>query len=363
MIRFLAPLLALVSLAGAQSIEIAPPGGNPASVTPLPAEAPAFDFKLPTENDHLYSGPEKFYMYVDRNFEGQLTKPWEGGKFGFVRTPIRINGEVILTKFHEGIDIAPVTRDAAGNPKDPVKVVADGTVVHISPLAGRSNYGKYVVVEHRWENSSVYSLYAHLSVISVKPGDVVKTGDSLGVMGFTGDGIDRTRSHVHLELCFMLSQHFDDWQKANGGGINYQGNFNGMNLSGVDVSEFFLERQKKPALTFPQFVASIPAYFKVAIPATNNLDFVKRYPWIVQGDPSKAVSWEISFSATGHPIAFVPSSRPVVAPIITGVRPSSVPHRYLTRNLVIGEGNQASLSANGLKLISLLTDNFPKTNP
>ncbi len=354
MLRLSAALAALSCLCSAQ----------PAEQETLPApEAPAFDFRLPTENEHIFTGPpENFYMYVDRNFEGQLSKPWEGGKFGFVRTPLRVNGQVLLTKFHEGIDIKPLQRDKAGNPLDPVKVVSDGTVVHISPLAGRSNYGKYVVVEHRWDNSSVYSLYAHLSTISVKPGDAVKSGDTLGILGFTGDGIDRTRAHVHLELCCLLSERFDDWNKANGGGVNYQGNFNGMNLSGVDVSEFYLERKKRPDLTFPQFVASIPTYFKVAVPASTDMEFIKRYPWIVQGDPEGAVSWEISFSATGHPIAFVPGSRPVVAPIITGVRPSSVPHRYLTRNLVIGEGNQASLSANGLKLVSLVTGAFPKSN-
>ncbi len=345
MFRFLAPLLALASFAGAQPIQ----------------ETPALDLRLPTDNNHLFTGePEKFYMYVDRNFEGQLTKPWEGGGFGFVRTPIRVNGEVILTKFHEGIDIAPVKRDAAGNPLDLVNSIADGTVIHVSPLAGRSNYGKYVVVEHRWENSSVFSLYAHLSKITVAPGDVVKTGSVLGQMGYTGDGIDRTRAHVHLELAFMMSQHFDDWQKANGGGINYQGNFNGMNLSGIEVSEFFLAHRAKPGLTFGQFVASVPVYFKVSVPANGPLDFVQRYPWIVQGNPADAVSWDISFSATGHPVAFVPSSRPVVAPIVSSIRPSSVPHRYLTRGLIIGEGNQASLSPNGKKLVSLLTDDFPK---
>lgn len=346
-IRFLAPLLALTTFAGAQ-----------------PAGSPPIDLRLPTENQHLFSGePEKFYMYVDRNFEGQHTKPWEAGGFGFVRTPIRVNNEVVLTKFHEGIDIAPIKRDTAGNPLDLVSSVADGTVVHISPLAGRSNYGKYVVVEHRWENSSVFSLYAHLSKITVNPGDAVKTGSVLGQMGFTGDGIDRTRSHVHLEIAYLMSRHFDDWQKHNGGGVNYQGNFNGMNLAGVPVAEFFIAHKQKPELTFSQYVASIPVYFKVSVPAprSGQFDFIERYPWIVQGDATGAVSWDIAFSATGHPIAFIPGNKPVVAPILSSIRPSAISHRLLTRGLVIGEGNQASLSPNGKKLVSLLTDDFPKT--
>ena len=70
--------------------------------------------------------------------------------------PCASSDQVILTKFHEGIDISPVNRDRAGNPLDLVSSIADGRVVHISPISGRSNYGKYVVVEHIWENSSIY---------------------------------------------------------------------------------------------------------------------------------------------------------------------------------------------------------------
>lgn len=347
MLRAALSLLAGISLASAQ-----------------PAETSPFELRLPTENQHLYTGElDKFYMYVDRNFEGQHSKPWEGGKFGFVRTPIRHNGEVILTKFHEGIDISPIKRDAAGNPLDLITSISDGTVVHVSPLAGRSNYGKYLVVEHQWDGSRVYSLYAHLSKITVNPGDPVKTGSVLGQMGFTGDGIDRTRSHLHLEIAFLMSERFEDWYKATGGGMNYQGNFHGMNLSGVGVSEFFLARRQKPDLSFSQYIASVPVYFKVSVPGNKDMEFVKRYPWIVQGDPATANSWDIAFSATGHPIAFIPSDRPIVAPVLSSIRPSPTPHRYLTRGLVVGEGNQASLSPTGKKLVSLITGDFPKTNP
>ena len=40
--------------------------------------APLIDF--PTANRALVEGrPQDFYMYVDRNFEGVQTKPWQGG--------------------------------------------------------------------------------------------------------------------------------------------------------------------------------------------------------------------------------------------------------------------------------------------
>lgn len=319
------------------------------------------DLRLPTENRHLFDGDcEQFYMYVDRTFEGVKSQPWEGGAFGFVRNQARINGDVICTKFHEGIDIKPLKRDAAGNPLDMVSTIADGTVAYVSPIAGRSNYGRYVVVEHRWENSSVYSLYAHLAEITCKPGDPVKPGDHLGRLGFTGDGIDRTRAHCHLELALMLNHRFDEWMK---GGQNYHGNFNGMNLSGSDVARFYQEHQKNPERKFSEFVRSTPVYFKVTVPSKGTPEFINRYPWMLQGDPTGAVSWEISFSATGQPVAFAPSQRQVEAPVITAIRPSKVPHRYLTRNLVSGQENKATLTQGGKQLVMLLMDDFPAAPP
>lgn len=327
----------------------------------LLACAHAAEIRLPTANDALFTNqPEKFYMYVNRTFEGQTSKAWEGGCFGFVRTPMRINGEVIATKFHEGIDIAPMERDKAGNPLDVIHSIAEGKVAYISPVAGKSNYGKYVVVEHRWDASPVYSIYAHLSEITCKPGDSVEAGAVLGKMGFTGDGIDRTRSHVHLEITTMMSGRYDDWNQSVRGGLNPHGNFNGMNFGGVDAAGFFLERRKNPELKFSEFVTSRPVHFKVTAPGKGVVpEFVRRYPWILRGDPAGAVSWEIAFTGTGQPVTITASQRQVAGPTITYLRDSTVPHRYLTRNLVNGEGGSGSLTPGGKNLVALLMDDFP----
>jgi murein DD-endopeptidase MepM/ murein hydrolase activator NlpD len=326
------------------------------------ASAAPLDLRLPTENNHLFTGQlDRFYMYVDRNFEGQATQPWEAGSFGFVRTAIRINDQILLTKFHEGIDISPIKRDQAGNPLDLVSSIAAGRVAYVSPIAGRSNYGKYVVVEHPWENSSVLSLYAHLAEITCNPGDPVNAGSVLGRMGYTGAGIDRTRAHCHLEIGMLVSTQYDEWHKKNGGGVNFHGLFNGMNIIGADAARFFVEHKANPELQFSQFIASTPVYFKVAIPYTGTPNFVKRYPWIARKTSEGGRSWEISFTATGLPVAFTPSPREVAAPVVVSVRPSTVPHRYLTRGLVTGEGNRAELTPSGLKLLGLLTEDFPVT--
>lgn len=319
------------------------------------------DLRLPTENHHLLTGePDQFYQYVDRNFEGVASKPWEAGSYGYVRTAVRINGEVLLTKFHEGIDISPVKRDKAGNPLDLVSSIADGRVVYINSQGSRGDYGKYVVIEHEWENSGVISLYAHLAEITVKPGDEVKAGSVIGRMGYTGTGITRVRAHCHLELGMLMSTRYDDWHKAYGGGINYHGNYHGWNITGGEVARFFLEHQTDPERKFSDFIAATPVYFKVTAPSTGKIpDFVKRYPWITHAPADDARSWQISFSATGLPVAFEPSQSIVDVPLVTSVRPSAIPHRLHTRGLITGEGNNASLSASGLKLVALLMDNFP----
>lgn len=323
--------------------------------------ASAIELVLPTENDHLFTGQlDRFYMYVDRTFEGEVTKPWEGGSFGFVRTPLRVNGEIVLTKFHEGIDIAPIKRDKAGNPLDIIMSISGGKVVHTSQIAGRSNYGRYVVIEHDWEKSKVYSLYAHMAEITVQTGDPVKAGSVIGRMGYTGAGINRTRAHLHLELGFLMNLNYENWHKQSFASPNYHGNFNGMNLAGVDVASFFLAHRENPDLTFSEFVMSRPVQFKVAVPAGNSEpDFLVRYPWMKRAGDATVNSWEIGFTATGHVVSFTPSSRVVNQMIVSHIRPAEINQSYLTRGLITGNGNQVSLSRDGSRLISLILESFP----
>src|SRR5438046_3213319 len=60
---------------------------------------------LPTENDAIYrgDGPE-FYQYIERDYKGVKSTPWEGGQYGFVRDPAETQGGIVYTRFHEGID-------------------------------------------------------------------------------------------------------------------------------------------------------------------------------------------------------------------------------------------------------------------
>src|ERR1700732_2463796 len=74
---------------------------------------------LPTDNDALFRGDgPAFYQYVERDYHGEKSKPWEGGQYGFVRDPIETGAGIIYTRFHEGIDIRSLQRDAGGEPVD-----------------------------------------------------------------------------------------------------------------------------------------------------------------------------------------------------------------------------------------------------
>jgi murein DD-endopeptidase MepM/ murein hydrolase activator NlpD len=160
---------------------------------------------LPTENHALLTGDNAaFYQYVKRDFEGKAGDAWEGGQYGFVRNPRRIGTTILYTRFHEGIDIQPLQRGTDGEPLDIVHAIAGGKVVYTNPVPSHSNYGRYIVIEHQLDGCPYDSLYAHLSAIRVKTGDSVTQGDPIGVMGHTGEGIDRERAHLHLELNLLF---------------------------------------------------------------------------------------------------------------------------------------------------------------
>ncbi len=88
--------------------------------------------------------------------------------------------------FHSGIDLLAPSGTS-------VLAVDDGVVA----FAGqRGNYGNVVVVNHQ---SGRQTRYAQLGSISVRVGQRVQRGDTLGKVGATGRP-DIDQSHLHFEL-------------------------------------------------------------------------------------------------------------------------------------------------------------------
>lgn len=325
------------------------------AVLTLPLQAALFDW--PTENRALLEGrPEEFYMYVNRNFEGVESKPWEGGSFGFVRGPHRLSGEVVYTTLHEGIDIAPVRRDASGNPLDEILASADGLVVHTSREAGASNYGRYVVIEHQIEGSRFYTLYAHLSEITTQPGRRVAQGEKIGRMGFTGAGIDRERSHLHFEIAVMLSEQFESWhQRHFAGSPNKHGLYNGLNLVGIDPSPILLESSKNPAFRLSDHIRGREPFYKITIPDSAALSIIRQHPWLVpDGEPANPPAWTIAFTQHGFPVEARAATEPVAEPRIAWIADTPQAYHHATRGIVSGSHGGPRLSDSGKRFVQLL---------
>jgi len=317
----------------------------------------ALDLVLPTDNDALFSGGgAAFYQHIERNFKGLKSTPWEGGQYGFVRDPTDTAGGVVYTRFHEGIDIRPLHRDAHGEPLDEVRAIADGKVVHVNSVPGYSNYGKYIVIEHRWGGSNYYSLYGHLSSLAVQTGETMKRGQRIAVMGYTGTGLNRERAHLHLELNLMLSPEFESWYNAFfRNDPNHNGVYNGMNLAGLDIARLYLALRKNPSLTIPEFLGREETFYKVTVPKARHFELPKLYSWMLTtGSRNEKSSWEVSFAPSGVPLRIESSDKSVMQPELSYVKKSSVDYSHLTRDIISGHGTSAHLTDYGKQLMRLL---------
>jgi murein DD-endopeptidase MepM/ murein hydrolase activator NlpD len=320
------------------------------------SRAEPLNLVLPTDNDALLRGDgPAFYQYIERDYHGEKSTPWEGGRYGFVRNPVETSAGIIYTRLHEGMDIKPLERDASGEPLDAVRAIAPGVVVHASSVAGYSNYGRYVVVEHRFDGCKYYSLYGHLSSIAVRTGQHVQQRDQLGVMGHTGEGLNQARAHVHVELNLMLSRHFEAWHdNFFHNDPNHHGLYNGLNLVGIDIARLYLELQKRPDLTIPEFLAEEETLYRVLLPASKNFDLPKFYPWMMrEKSAGELESWEVSFNRAGVPLKIQPNAKMVTEPELSYMKPSGVDGGVLTMERIAGRGANAHLTEKGRNAMQL----------
>ena len=322
------------------------------------ASAQRLALRLPTANDALFRGDlAGFYMPTDLT-----SKPPESGAWGFVRNVRDFSGlGRVYTRFHEGLDIRPVARDSRGIPTDPVKAIASGVVVYVNPSSSRSNYGKYVVVKHDFGHGPICSLYAHLASTSAQVGQRVSPGSILGILGSTGRGLNNSRAHPRLELKIMLSERYNQFV----GSANPHGNYNGLNLSGIDLADIYLKLQQNPNLNLAKHIHALPQHYRITVPRTGSgpLPIVRRYRWMGFGNHDKpSKSWEMAFTRSGFLIGVAPSNREVSKPTVTYVRSTRIDHRHYTIGRLTGTGSTATLTASGARYIALVTDEFPNRN-
>ena len=95
---------------------------------------------------------------------------------------------------HYGLDVKVYVGDT-------IRAAFNGKV-RIVKNQGRRGYGKYIVIRH---DNGLETVYGHLSKQLVKPDQLVKAGEPIGLGGNTGRS---TGSHLHFETLF-LGVHID----------------------------------------------------------------------------------------------------------------------------------------------------------
>ena len=173
---------------------------------PLPDDEP-LRATWPTPNHNLIVAPEKFFARTRVNPDY--------GKPGWTRDCGR--------RFHRGADIAPInvtptgktTRviftDCATNtdfesdeptfiPHDEIFAVCPGNVIELVTDENASDFGKHVLLEHRWPRTGTvfFTLYGHLSEVAIN-------GQRLGRMGQSSRSADarnwmQIAPHLHFEV-------------------------------------------------------------------------------------------------------------------------------------------------------------------
>ena len=80
---------------------------------------------------------------------------------------------------------------------DTIRAAFSGKVRVVEDQGYRKGYGKYVVIRHP---NGLETVYGHLSRHLVKPNQIVKAGEVIGLGGNTGRS---TGSHLHFETRFL----------------------------------------------------------------------------------------------------------------------------------------------------------------
>jgi murein DD-endopeptidase MepM/ murein hydrolase activator NlpD len=110
------------------------------------------------------------------------------GFFFFLPVSGKVTNAFNAAEEHFGVDVT------ANDDNEPVRATLDGTVIS----AGWTTGDGYVIsVQH---SDNLISIYKHNAALLKKPGEYVKAGDPIAIVGSSGEQI--TGPHIHFELWY-----------------------------------------------------------------------------------------------------------------------------------------------------------------
>ncbi len=104
-------------------------------------------------------------------------------KNGKITTKYKKLGKMWSKGYHTGVDFAVPSGTE-------IIAVADGKIEN-------ANWGKSYGIQAVQKVAGGWVIYAHLSKLDVKPGDVIKAGQRIGASGNTGNS---SGPHLHFEM-------------------------------------------------------------------------------------------------------------------------------------------------------------------
>ncbi len=111
-----------------------------------------------------------------------IDRGWVSSTFGY-----RIDPFTKKRKLHHGLDISAATGT-------PIYATASGRIIYAKFFG---SYGYTIKIDHGYGYATIY---AHMSAMNVRKGDMVKRGDVIGAVGSTGRS---TGPHVHYEVRYQ----------------------------------------------------------------------------------------------------------------------------------------------------------------
>jgi murein DD-endopeptidase MepM/ murein hydrolase activator NlpD len=258
----------IASLVQIQATATRPTGENPGGidvgssqpVALIPTQA--VKWQPPALLGPISLDPRDHYWMVrpvapNANSEGAFNYPY-GSTF---------NG---IMKLHHGLDMS-------NDKGTPVRASGDGVVIWASDgltvyddngriIESIAGYGKTVCIEHDFGHKGrpIWTIYAHLSAITVKRGERVSTGDVVGLVGTTGSS---TGDHLHFEVRVGENRHRsvrnpDLWIVPFEGSGVIAGDVrwaNGARVTGHDVSVLNVETGRVYAVTKTYASTDLPS--------------------------------------------------------------------------------------------------------